>query len=260
MAAVAKSFVAKMPLESGEGRAVTGWALPAVALGVGSTTLLLTFVLAVWHHQVNWWFVSQMGSKPPAYFFYVLGSCMTGGMLVPCAYIYWLSNHHKLLRRRPDLSYLNTASLLTAVWGAVALAGQSVFPLGEGNPVHIFFATNFFGFCLGHAAVTSYMHYKALSPSDHLPDRLCVYWKIFSTLLTALSSLLTVAIMGYDASSRLKEGWNCVSGVLEWLQPNQPMGALLMAGAFFEYLTLASLLAYFSSYFYDLRDVRILVG
>jgi hypothetical protein len=245
---------------------VGGGVLPAIALTLGVGTIALTYALAMAYApgwSVNFWFISQMGSSPPAYFFYAFGCCLSAGLLIPCAWIFAAHNANKLRTAfSPLRTRLNALSMASAVVSVLALGGQSVFPMGDGNPVHICFASLFFLGVWFHALLTSFLYAHAHGdPRVALggQDRFWVQWKVVTTALTSVFTLLTVAVLAFDGWLHLDEGLAWGNSFSTWLTSNKEKSLWMMVGAVCEYLTVASLLLYFLSYFHDLARVRVVV-
>jgi hypothetical protein len=245
---------------------VGAWVLPAIGLTVGVLTLSFTYALAMLYApggSVQYWFISQMGSSRPAYFFYAYGCCLTAGLLVPCAWMFAAYNCGKL---RTDLSSarrkLNTFSMTSAVVSVLALGGQSVYPMGDGNPIHIGFASLFFVGVWAHALFTSFLYAHAyrdprVAMGDH--ERFWVQWKAIFTALTSVFTILTVGVLAFDGWLHLDEGLTWGPTIITWLTADKEKSLWMMSGAVCEYLTVASLLCYFISYFHDLAHVRVVV-
>src|SRR5688572_21197014 len=107
----------------------------------------------------NWLFVSQMGAVLPAYYFYVFGATFVGGLLVPCAVVFFYQNYGQIvsvssdIQTRQALNLFNSLSLWTALAGVTSifyrltsgaffLALQSVFPMRDDTLLlHCIFAS-----------------------------------------------------------------------------------------------------------------------
>jgi len=232
-----------------------GALLPAVALSLGMLSLFVTLILAAYYHHANLWLISMMGSVMPAFYFYALGTSFTGGMLIPCAVIYYYHNANRVVVDR-DGEVQNMASLVTACVAAGALALQGIFPMREGDSPHTVFATIFFAFAFFHALSTSqlYLNSRSTRLRKHLPitpaDNFWIRWKCYCTFACFLFTMITVVIMAYE--------WLTNPLMLDLLRMQKP-GPLLMVGALMEYGVVVSLLLYFASYFHDLKHVRVLV-
>jgi len=145
-----------------------------------------------------------------------------------------------------------------AVVALSGLAAQSVFPMGEGNPVHIFFAVTFFGAAVVHVIVTAWLHVKAgLLDKVKLKkgELFWIKWKMVFAVSTTLCSTVTMAVLAYDASFHLGDNLFQGPDFIAWM--NAPRSALMNYGAFFEYLTCVALFFYFCSYLHDLRNVKL---
>jgi len=245
---------------------VGGWVLPAVGLSVGVLTLALTYVLAIAYApggSVQYWFISQMGSNRPAYFFYAYGCCLAAGLLIPCA---WIFAAHNASHLRTDLSpvrrTLNSLSMASAIVSVLALGGQSVYPMGDGNPIHIGFASLFFLGVWVHALLTAFLYAHAhrdprVSMGEH--ERFWVLWKTICTALTSVFTILTVGVLAFDGWLHLDDGFAWGPSFDAWLTANKEKSLWMVSGAICEYLTVASLLCYFLSYFHDLAHVQVAV-
>jgi hypothetical protein len=86
----------------------------------------------------------------------------SGGMLIPCAIIYYYHNANNVVVDE-DGRIQNTASLVTACVAAAALALQGIFPMREGDGPHTVFATLFFSFAFFHALSTSQLYLNSRS-------------------------------------------------------------------------------------------------
>lgn len=256
----------KEAVAEARGTSVGGWVLPAVGLSVGVLTLTLTYVLAMAYApngSVQYWFISQMGSNRPAYFFYAYGCCLAAGLLIPCAWIFAAHNASKL---QTDLSRvrrtLNSLSMASAIVSVLALGGQSVYPMGDGNPIHIGFASLFFVGVWAHALLTALLYAHAyrdprVAMGEH--EGFWVQWKALCTALTSVFTLLTVGVLAFDGWLHLDEGLTWGPSFVSWLTAEKEKSAWMMSGAVCEYLTVASLLCYFISYFHDLAHVQVVV-
>jgi hypothetical protein len=243
-----------------------GWVLPAIGLSVGVLTLVLTYVLAMAYApggSVEYWFISQMGSNRPAYFFYAYGCCLAAGLLIPCAWIFAAHNASKL---RTDLSLarriLNSLSMASGIVSVLALGGQSVYPMGDGNPIHIGFASLFFLGVWLHSLLTAFLYTHAYRDprvvmGEH--EGFWVQWKALFTALTSVFTVLTVGVLAFDGWLHLDEGLTWGPTFVTWLTAEKEKSAWMMSGAVCEYLTVASLLCYFISYFHDLTHVQVVV-
>jgi hypothetical protein len=133
----------------------------------------------------RWLFVSHMGASLPAYYFYSLGATFVGGLLVPCAAIFFFHNRNLIsalkqqngsstssLISKEALEHLNWSSFATAFLGtddlylllifegAVFLALQGTFPMrDETLLIHCVLATSFFGSLVFHSIITAYLHW-----------------------------------------------------------------------------------------------------
>jgi len=140
----------------------------------------------------------------------------------------------------------------------MALASQSVFPMAEGNPVHIFFAILFFGGAFIHVVLTALLYWKA-GITDKIRLRqgelFWIKWKAVFAVSTTIFSSFTMVVLAYDASRHLGDDWWQGPDLIAWM--NAPKSPLMVWGAVFEYLTCVALFCYFLSYLHDLRKVKL---
>lgn len=234
---------------------------PFVSIVLGFVTICVVYFLAITNGRANFAFISQMGSEKPAYYFYSFGCCVACGLLLPSGTFYYVLNK-RLQGSSPRRRLLNQMSFASAITASLALGAQSVVPLAEGNPVHIFFAINFFGLVFVHAALTTWLYWAA-SKDSHIKltsqEQFWIRWKVGCTLSTAVFTVITVLSMGYDVLLHMD---------LEVIMTNPNFAAILdptrqsvwlSGGALAEYLTVASMLLYFLSYFFDLRNARVYI-
>jgi len=203
-----------------------------------------------------------MGSTPPAYFAYALGCCVSAGLGIPAAILYYYHNINTVVRDGdPARHFLNRLSLTAAILALASLASQSVFPMGDGNPIHIFFAVSFFSCTFVHILCTSTMYWMAGRLYERLklkPNQLFwIRWKVLFAITTATFSLITILVLLFDMSGHWGDDWFEGPHYVSWMAADKSW--LMVAGAGFEYLTCVSLICYFCSYFHDLAYVRLVI-